>query len=91
MIINSEKDDVMSETELEVQESYRTVFPELGLYIDTKVYSAGQLQVIRYGLEVGLNVSSYVDPNFSVEEMTTKFYELRSALMKSKSTLQKEI
>ena len=72
MIINSEQDDVMSETELEV-------------------HSAGQLQVIHYGLEVGLDVSSYADPNFSVEEMTTKFYELRSALMKIKYTLQKEI
>lgn len=66
----------MELTELQIQESYRDCVPGLDKYIDSKQYTAEQLEVIRYGLENGFDVTSYANPNLSIDEMKRRFFEM---------------
>lgn len=68
-----------SPNDYEVQASYRTCVEGFAKYVDMGVFTAGQLQVIRYGLESGLDVSSYADSSLSLDEMYKRFYELKYA------------
>lgn len=66
----------MELTELQIQESYRDCIPGFDKYIDSKQYTAEQLEVIRYGLENGFDVSSYANQNLSIDEMKRRFFEM---------------
>ena len=66
-----------SSEDYEVQTSYRNSVKGFAKYVDMGTFTAGQLQVIRYGLENGLDVESYADASLSLDEMYKRFYDLK--------------
>lgn len=61
---------------LYIQKSYRESVEGFAKYVDSGLYNSGQLCAIRYGLENGLNVTSYAKPENSAEDMHRCFKQL---------------